>query len=183
MSFGIDSSPRPGLNWIKSWLPLPPGPPLALMQFPPDFAAPDVTHQRTIRLANYRGKQPVVLALLGRHRTALRRQLAESFVVTMNARYPTFQQIGVEVLMVAKLPGPALRTVAADLGLRLPLLSNAGGEIYQQYRTGHLFGDPLPAQFVLDVQGRLRYYHCFSLLHPYANPDQLVTLAQTIVPE
>ncbi len=56
-------SPATVPGW-RYWIPLPPRLDLPLGQIPPDFALWDVTHDRTVRLANWRGKQPVVITFV-----------------------------------------------------------------------------------------------------------------------
>ncbi|XGB41169.1 MAG: peroxiredoxin family protein [Nodosilinea sp. LVE1205-7] len=52
---------KPASYW-RYLLPQPAALGLPLGEIAPDFALWDVTHGRTVRLANWRGKQPVVLA-------------------------------------------------------------------------------------------------------------------------
>jgi peroxiredoxin len=70
--------------------------------------------------------------------------------------------------------------VVEDLQLTLPLLSDERGQGFQAYYTGQALGAPLPAQFVLDVQGRLRYAHLFSFLHHNADPETLLAVLETL---
>ena len=73
---------------------------LPLGQISPDFALWDATHQRTVRLANWRGKQPVVLLFC--------RVLAElaysphqyAYLGAINQAYAQFRNAGAEVLVI-----------------------------------------------------------------------------------
>ncbi|MBD2111339.1 MULTISPECIES: peroxiredoxin family protein [Cyanophyceae] len=165
--------PDQATTW-RYWLPLPPRLGLPLGQICPDFALWDVTYQRTVRLANWRGKQPVVLLFC--------RLLAEiayspqryASLVAFNQVYDQFRNAGAEVLAIGNQPQRQAQAAVEDLSLRLPLLCDPAGASFRAYHTGQALGAPLPAQFVLDAQGRLRYCHLFSLLHPTASPGTLL---------
>lgn len=156
------------------WLPLPPRLGLPLGQISPDFALWDATYQRTVRLANWRGKQPVVLLFC--------RLLAEvayspqryASLVAFNQAYEQFRNAGAEVLAIGHLPQRQAQAAVADLSLQLPLLCDPTRTSFRAYHTGQALGAPLPAQFVLNAQGRLRYCHLFSLLHPTTPPETLL---------
>ncbi|MEL6779028.1 MAG: alkyl hydroperoxide reductase, partial [Cyanobacteria bacterium J06597_16] len=45
---------------------------------------------------------------------------------------------------------------------------------FRQYGTGQALGAPLPAQFVLDADGKLRFQHLFSFAHTNASPERLL---------
>jgi peroxiredoxin len=162
------------------WLPVPPRLGLPLGQIAPDFSLWDVTYRRTVRLANWRGKQPVVLAFvpLGSEATYAVDRYPE--LVALNAAYPQFRNGGAEVLAIAPGGRRWAEAAVADLGLTLPLLSDETGDTFRRYYTGQAWGTPLPAQFVLDAQGRLRYNHLFSLLHPVAPAERLQAVVRTL---
>ena len=165
--------------WRDS-LPHPPSLALPLGQIPPDFALWDVTHQRTVRLANWRGKQPVVLSF-----ERIRADLAYGSqrypnLVALNQGYAQFRNAGAEVLVVTRTIRRQGQAVIDDLGLTVPLLSDETGTTFRAYHTGQALGEPLPAQFVLDAQGRLRYSHLFSLLHAQATPAHLLAVLEAL---
>ena len=64
--------------------------------------------------------------------------------------------------------------VVSDLGLKLPLLSDPSCNVFRAYNLGQALGAPLPAQFVLDQQGKLRYKHLFSFLDHNASVEKLL---------
>jgi peroxiredoxin len=165
--------PDPVTPW-RYWLPQPPRLGLPPGQISTDFALWDVTYQRTVRLANWRGKQPVVLLfcrLLAE--TAYNPQRYAS-LVAFNQAYDEFRNAGAEVLAIGNQPQRQAQAAVADLSLQLPLLCDPAGASFRAYHTGQALGAPLPAQFVLDAQGRLRYCHLFSLLHPTTPPETLL---------
>ncbi len=172
----------PSLSTVPSFwryvLPVPPLLALPLGQIPPDFALWDVTNQRTVRLANGRGKQPIVLIFC--------RILAElsyspqryAYLGALNQAYAQFRNAGAEVLLIGHTTQRQGQALIDDLELTLPLLSDETGTTFAAYHTGQALGAPLPAQFVLDAQGRLRYSHLFSLLHNHAEISQLLAVIE-----
>ncbi|TVP65634.1 MAG: alkyl hydroperoxide reductase [Leptolyngbya sp. LCM1.Bin17] len=164
----------------RYWLPQPPRFGLSLGQIPPDFALWDVTHQRTVRLANWRGKQPVVLAFARLLTQDVYHPIDHSHIVAVNRAYEQFRNAGAEVMVITTISLRHAQGVVDDLQLRVPLLRDTTGGSFREYHTGQALGAPLPAQFILDAQGRLRYGHLFSLLHTHATPDQLLKLVEAL---
>ncbi|MBW4483975.1 MAG: peroxiredoxin family protein [Tildeniella torsiva UHER 1998/13D] len=169
----IATLPDQAAPW-RYWLPLPPRLGLPLGQISPDFALWDVTYQRTVRLANWRGKQPVVLAFCRLLPEVAYSPQRYASLVALNQVYEQFRNAGAEVLAIGNQPRRQTQAVVDDLGLTLPMLCDPTGTIFRAYHTGQALGAPLPAQFVLDAQGRLRYCHLFSLLHPAPRPETLL---------
>jgi peroxiredoxin len=101
-------------------------------------------------------------------------------IMAMNEAYDRFRQAGVEVLLIASTHRRQSQAVVEDLQLNMPLLSDENGRSFRAYYTGQALGAPLPAQFVLDVQGRLRYAHLFSFLHHNAPPETLLAAGETL---
>lgn len=167
-------------RFLDNLLPIPGWAGVQLGQFPPDFALQDVTHQRTLRLTNYRGKQPVVLAFTRIFTEKQYCPFCYPHIVAMAEAYDRFQQAGAEVLMITSTDLRQSQIVASDLGLRLPLLTDASCRTFRQYHTGQALGAPLPAQFILDVQGKVRYRHLFSFLDHNASPDRLLAMLQKL---
>lgn len=162
----------------RYYLPVPPRLALPLGQIPPDFALWDVTHQRTVRLANWRGKQPVVLILCRILPELAYGSQRYAALAAINQVYPRFRNAGAEVFAIASIVRRQGQAVVDDLGLTLPLLVDDSGVTFSDYCTGQALGAPLPAQFVLDAQGRLRYGHLCSLLHPHAPPETLLAVVE-----
>ena len=61
-----------------------------------------------------------------------------------------------------------------DLGLQMPLLSDPTCRVFRSYEVGQALGAPLPAQFVLDKERKLRYKHLFSFFDHNASVDTLL---------
>ncbi|HIK45499.1 MAG TPA: redoxin domain-containing protein [Leptolyngbyaceae cyanobacterium M65_K2018_010] len=153
---------------------------LPLGAIPPDFALWDVTHQRTVRLANWRSKGPVVLAFTRIFAAGVYCPFCYPHLVAMNQAYPQFRNGGAEVLLIASLHPRQGEGVVEDLQLTLPLLCDPEGTSFRRYFTGQALGAPLPAQFVLNAQGQLCYAHLFSFLHPNAEPTTLLAVVETL---
>ncbi|NJL47045.1 MAG: redoxin domain-containing protein [Leptolyngbyaceae cyanobacterium SM2_5_2] len=147
---------------------------LAMGTVTPDFALWDATSQRTIRLANWRGKQPVVLAFTRIFAEGTYCPFCYPHMVAMNQTYRQFRNAGAEVFMITSLNPRQGRAVVEDLQLHLPLLCDPTGTSFRDYCTGQALGAPLPAQFVINAQGHLRYAHLFSFLHHNAEPENLL---------
>lgn len=173
------SSPTAPWPW-RYWVPKPPSFALPLGQISPDFALWDVTHQRTVRLANWRGKQPLVLIFCRVLPTLIYNPQRHAYLTVINQAYSQFRNAGAEVLAVTNTMPRQGQAMVDDLGLGLPLLSDDSGATFRAYATGQALGAPLPAQFVLDAQGRLRYGHLCSLLHPHAPPDTLLAVLDSL---
>jgi len=165
--------------WHYMW-PRPAALGLTLGDLAPDFALWDVTHRRTVRLANWRGKQPLVLAFTRIFAEGVYCPFCYPHIMAMNEAYDRFRQVGAEVFLITSTHRRQSQAVVEDLQLTLPLLSDERGQSFQAYYTGQALGAPLPAQFVLDVQGRLRYAHLFSFLHHNADPETLLAVLETI---
>ncbi|MBE9136345.1 redoxin domain-containing protein [Nodosilinea sp. LEGE 07088] len=173
------SSPNLGPVW-RYWVPRPPRLALDLGQICPDFAHWDVTHQRTVRLANWRGRQPVVLVFCRIFADLVYSPQRYAYLVAINQAYPQFRNAGAEVLLITNTIQRQGQALVHDLGLTLPLLCDVAGSSFRAYFTGQAWGAPLPAQFVLDAQGCLRYSHLYSILHAQAAPEILLERVEAL---
>lgn len=167
-------------RFFQNFLPIPGQRRLPLGQFAPDFALRDVTHQRTVRLSNYRGKQPLVLDFTRIFTEKQYCPFCFPHILALNEAYNPLRATGAEVLMITSTDLRQSQIVVRDLGLNLPLLSDERCQSFRQYATGQALGAPLPAQFVLDAQGRVRYSHLFSFLEHNASPETLLSVLKAI---
>jgi peroxiredoxin len=161
-------------RFFKNFLPIP-----ATNQFyeevaTPDFKLPDITNGRQVHLRDYRGKQPVILAFTRIFTEKQYCPLCFPHIIELNKNYHRFTELGVEVLMITSTDERQSQIVVRDLGLKLPLLSNPDCNVFRNYHVGQALGAPLPAQFVLDSEGKLRYKHLFSFLESNASIDTLL---------
>jgi len=140
----------------------------------PDFELPDITHQRSVKLSDYRGKQPVVLAFTRIFTEKQYCPFCFPHIQALNQQYEQFRDRNAELLMITSTDPQQSQMVVQDLGLKMPLLSDSSCRVFRAYATGQALGAPLPAQFVLDAQGRLRYRHLFSFLDHNASVETLL---------
>lgn len=99
--------------------------------------------------------------------------LSYEHLLTLNAQYEKFVALDWEILLIASTDNRQNQRIAQDLQLKMPLLSNASCDVFQQYQVGRGFGAPLPAQFLLDRDGKLMYRHLYSALEPNAPVERL----------
>lgn len=165
--FAANFFPRPATNR------------LSLGQVVPSFSLPAVG-DRTVSLADYTNNAadaPHQLTLLYFTRIFTEKQycpLCFPHIVAMNDAHQSFSDRGVAVLMITSTDRSQSQHVARDLGLNLPLLSDPSCQVFRAYRTGQALGAPLPAQFLIDHQGRLQFRHLFSFLEPNASIPRLL---------
>ena len=164
----------------RNFIPVPATTTLKLGQKTPDFVLPDITNQTTIKLSDYRGKQPVILAFTRIFTEKQYCPLCYPHIKEMNQNYERFTQKGAEVLMITSTDTRQSRQVAKDLEIKMPFLSNPSCDIFRTYKVGQSLGAPLPAQFILDKEGKLRYKHLFSFLSPNANLEKLLEALEKI---
>lgn len=167
-------------RFANNFFPIPATSSLALGQQTPDFLLPDVTHKTTLRLSDYRGKQPVLLAFTRIFTEKQYCPLCYPHIVELIETYQQFVDRGVEVFLISSTDNRQSRQVIQDLGVEMPLLSNPSCDVFRNYQVGQALGAPLPAQFILDREGKLRYKHLFSFLSPNAPIERLFDAIATL---
>lgn len=160
-------------RFFKNFLPIPATNKLYPEVMPPDFELSDLTNARQIRLSDYRGKQPIVIAFTRIFTEKQYCPLCFPHIKALNENYDRFVEAGAEVLMITSTDPRQSQIVVRDLGLKLPLLSDPSCRVFKAYQVGQALGAPLPAQFVLDKSGKLVYKHLFSFLEPNASIEKL----------
>ncbi|MGD1909194.1 MAG: peroxiredoxin family protein [Leptolyngbyaceae cyanobacterium] len=162
-----------GWRFWQNFLPIPPLNQLKLGDRAPDFCLTQVQNQQPLRLSQYWGDRPVVLAFTRIFTERHYCPLCFPHLVALQEAYPLIQAAGAELLLVTSTDLDQSRVVREDLGLTMPFLCDPYCQVFQQYRTGQALGAPLPAQFVLDRYGRIRFWHQFSFLQTNAEPTRL----------
>ena len=142
----------------------------------PDFELPDIRNGKLVRLSNYRGVTPVIVALTRIFTEKQYCPFCFPHILALNNNYEKFLERGVEVLMITSTDEEQSKIVVRDLGLKMPLLSDSSCQVFKNYKVGQALGAPLPGQFVLDKQGRLCYKHLFSFLDHNAKVEDLLSL-------
>jgi peroxiredoxin len=167
-------------RFFKNLLPVPATNALRSGIVTPDFTLPDITNGSTVQLSGLRGKK-VVLAFTRIFTEKQYCPFCFPHIKALNEQYEEFGDRDLTLLLIASTTERQSKIVVQDLGLKMPLLSDPSCQTFRAYQTGQALGAPLPAQFVLDSQGRLRYQHLFSFLDHNATVDMLLAKASGIV--
>lgn len=163
-------------RFFRNFLPIPASNELRLEIGTPDFQLPDITNGTLVKLSDYRGKQPVLLAFTRIFTEKQYCPFCFPHIKALNENYEEFKQRDVEILLITSTDEKQSQIVVRDLGLKMPLLSDPSCRIFRTYRVGQALGAPLPAQFVLDKDGKLRYKHLFSFLDHNASIETLLDI-------
>lgn len=158
--------------WQNAW-PLPPQNELKRGALVPDVELPGVGLSAPVRLSTVWKEQPLLLVFTRIFTEHQYCPLCYPYLKALNENYDTFQGKGVAVLVVTSTDAQQSEKVKADMGLKMPLLYDPSCQVFRKYRTGQALGAPLPAQFLIDQEGKLRYKHLFSFLEPNAPLERL----------
>jgi peroxiredoxin len=161
-------------RFFRNFLPIPATNTLSLGEVVFNFDLPDITNERRVKLSDYRGVQPVLLAFTRIFTENQYCPLCYPHIKAMNENYEQFTAKGIEVLMITSTDTQQSQKVVQDLKLKMPLLSDPSCRTFKIYQVGQALGAPLPAQFVIDKQGKLLFKHLFSFLSPNAKIEQLL---------
>lgn len=161
-------------RFFRNFFPVPATNRLRLGNPATEFELPDITHNRQVKLSNYRGKQPVLLDFTRIFTEKQYCPLCFPHITAMNEQYERFTEKGVEVLMITSTDPQQSQKVVKDLDLKMPLLSDPNCGTFKTYEVGQALGAPLPAQFLIDQQGKIRFKHLFSFLSPNAEVEKLL---------
>ena len=161
-------------RFFQNLLPVPATNVLKLGQRTPDFELPDINNGKLVRLSNYRGDKPVVLAFTRIFTEKQYCPFCFPHIKALNEKWEQFADRNIELLMVTSTDDRQSQIVVRDLGLKMPLLSDPGCQVFQAYQTGQALGAPLPAQFVLDADGKLLFKHLFSFIDHNASVETLL---------
>lgn len=176
-------------RFFGNLLPIPATNSFGLGTLAPPFELLNVTSGEKVKLLNYVGtrpseppreKQPVLLCFSRVFAEKVYCPLCYPHIVALNAQYEQFTQRGVEVMLIVSTDSQQTKTVVQDLALTLPVLSDPSCRIFRLYRVGQALGAPLPAQFLIDPQGRIRFRHLFSFLEPNASVERLLVACDRI---
>jgi peroxiredoxin len=158
--------------FLQYFLPRPARCEFQLGQVLPDLNLSD-TEGLAQTLSSYRGK-PVVLAFIRLFDKKQYRLENFPYLGDLAATYSQFLGLGATLIVISPSTLALGKRLKAELALPMPVWIDTTGESFQQYGTGQALGAPLPAQFVLDGEGRLRFQHLFSLAHNHATPARLL---------
>lgn len=160
-------------RFVENFVPRPANSSLEIGQLAPDFELPRVQGD-PVRLSDYRGRQPVVLAFTRIFTEKLFCPFCYPHIQDLKTRYAEIQALGAELLMITSTDPVQSEIIQTELQLPYPLLVDPECKTFRLYGVGQALGAPLPAQFVLDREGRLRYKHLFSFAEPNADTDEVL---------
>lgn len=163
-------------RFFNNFLPIPATNVLAKGMITPNVELPDVTNGRAVTLTDFRRRRPVVLAFTRIFTEKQYCPFCFPHIKALNEQYEAFLDRDVELLMITSTNPRQSKTVVQDLGLKMPLLSDPSCKSFRAYQTGQALGAPLPAQFVLNKVGQLRYKHLFSFLDHNASVESLLNV-------
>ena len=159
-------------RFFNNFVPVPACCRFQLGQEVPDFELQGTDEQ--IRcLSDYRG-QPLVVAFTRIFTEKQYCPFCYPHIMTMSGAYQQFVALGAQLLMITSTPLAQSKAVQRDLSLPMPLLIDPLCATFRRYGTGQALGAPLPAQFVLDAEGKLQFQHLFSFAHTNATPERLL---------
>ncbi|SRR5579883_2822182 len=167
-------------RFLNNFFPIPATNALVKGMVTPGFELPDVTNGRTVKLMDFRRRRPVVLAFTRIFTEKQYCPFCFPHIKALNEHYEDFLDRDVELLMITSTDVRQSKIVVRDLGLKMPLLSDPGCKVFRAYQTGQALGAPLPAQFVLNKVGQLRYKHLFSFLDHNASVERLLEAVDRI---
>jgi peroxiredoxin len=164
-------------RFFKNFFPIPASNSLSLGMVTPDFELTDITDGDTVKLSDRLGRRPVILAFTRIFTEKQYCPFCFPHIKELRDRYQEFVDRDLDLILITSTDEAQSQIVRQDLDLKMTLLSNSDCRVFRAYQTGQALGAPLPAQFVLDRQGRLRYKHLFSFLDHNASVDTLLQAA------
>lgn len=163
-------------RFFQNLLPLPANSRVQTGDLAPPFQCPSVSGDM-VRLRHLVGassrQQPVLLAFTRIFTEHQYCPLCYPHIIALRDAYTEITARGVELWMITSTDLEQSATVARDLQLPMPLLSDPSCRSFRAYGTGQALGAPLPAQFLVDGQGYIRFHHFFSFLEPNASLDRI----------
>ncbi len=159
-------------RFFNNFLPIPARCKFQLGEKLPNFTLPGVDgtpHQ----LSDYQGK-PVIIAFTRIFTEKQYCPFCYPHILSLIEAHNQFVGLGAVLLMITSTTMAQSKIVQQDLSIPMPLLVDPSCQSFQRYGTGQALGAPLPAQFVLDLEGRLRFQHLFSFAHTNATPARLL---------
>ncbi len=172
MTFAADFRGVINRRFLQNFLPVPAYCRFRLGQTLPNFRL-QATDGTTHTLADYQGKA-VVLAFTRIFTAKQYCPICYPHILAIAAAHQQFVGLGATLLLIASTDATQSQIIQRDLALEMPLLSDPSCQSFELYGTGQALGAPLPGQFVIDVQGKLRFQHLFSFAHPNATPERLL---------
>lgn len=160
-------------RFAKNFIPLPGFIVPSVGDLAPDFALPKIGG-KTVKLSDYRGKKTVLLAFTRIFTEKLFCPYCYPHINDLKERYQEIHDKGAELLMIASTDSVQSQEVVRNLSLPYPFLFDPQCKIFRLYGAGQALGAPLPAQFIINQEGRITYRHLFSFIDGNASTDTLL---------
>ena len=158
---------------VKNFIPLPPLNAPKKGELALDFELPCI-NQSQVKLSDYQGVKPVVLAFTRIFTEKLFCPYCYPHINELNQRYQEIKDAGAELLMVSSTDKKQSQEIVDNLNLSYPLLYDPDCTTFRQYGLGQALGAPLPAQFIIDPQGKITFRHLFSFVDGHASTDRIL---------
>ncbi len=161
-------------RFAANFVPLPPLQVPEVGSTAPDFSLPSVAGGSDVQLADYRGKKPVVLAFTRIFTEKLFCPYCYPHIKDLKERYQEFKDRGAELLMISSTDPVQSQEIVDQLSLPYPFLYDPDCLVFRRYGVGQALGAPLPAQFIVDLSGRITFRHLFSFTDGNADTDTVL---------
>lgn len=165
-------------RFLDNFVPIPATNTFRLNRKIPNFQLPDITNGEAVKLSDYRGVSPVILCFTRIFTEKQYCPFCFPHIIALNKNYEEFKKRGIELLLLTSTDERQSQIVVKDLRLKMPLLSDPSCHVFRGYEVGQALGAPLPAQFIVDREGKLEYKHLFSFLEPNASVETLLAASQ-----
>ncbi|MDX2127521.1 MAG: peroxiredoxin family protein [Chloroherpetonaceae bacterium] len=127
----------------------------ALGDFAPNFTLTDASGKKT-RLSDFYGK-PILLVFTRIFTDKIFCPICYPHLQQLQRDFDVFKNRGAELVVLNTTTAEMTRQIALEQQFQFPFLSDPNWEVYNLYGLGAALGAPLPAQFVLDQQGKIMY--------------------------
>jgi peroxiredoxin len=92
----------------------------------------------------------------------------------LKERYEEIRDRGAELLMISSTDPVQSQQVVEQLDLSYPFLYDPDCTTFRRYGAGQALGAPLPAQFVINREGRITFRHLFSFVDSNAETNTIL---------
>ncbi|MCU0533132.1 MAG: peroxiredoxin family protein [Hydrococcus sp. Prado102] len=160
-------------RFAKNFIPLPGFRVPSVGDVAPDFTLPRIGGG-VVKLSDYRGQQPVVLAFTRIFTEKLFCPFCYPHIQDLKQSYQEIRDRGAELLMISSTDPVQSEQIVSDLYLPYPFLYDPDCNTFRLYGAGQALGAPLPAQYIIDREGRITYKHLFSFIDSNAYTDLIL---------
>ncbi|WP_299406876.1 peroxiredoxin family protein [Acaryochloris sp. IP29b_bin.148] len=160
--------------YIDNFVPLPGQGEPAVGRPAPDFELPQVGGD-LVKLSDYRGQQPVFLAFTRIFTEKLFCPFCYPHIQDLKQRYSEIVDRGAELLMISSTDHVQSEQIVSDLDLPYPFLYDPTCKSFRNYGAGQALA-PLPAQYIVALDGKIRFCHMFSFVDHNVGIDEVLTL-------